>query len=210
MICYTTITGNYDILKEPLVVSEGWEYVVFSDRFIDSDVWQCHITEKHNREIKILGHKEFFNVPTLYVDGSIQIKGDLNEFVSRIPQWFTLWKHPHRSCTYKEAQAVIRLKGCKPTIVNQQMNRYKKAGLPGNWGLAACGIMYRDFSDPVVREMCNDWFKEWEMSCGRDQLSLPYTFWKRGFEMDLFDNLTMNKYFNWLSHDKNRHNPKAD
>ena len=30
-ICYTCITGKYDALIEPLVVTPGWKYVCFTD-----------------------------------------------------------------------------------------------------------------------------------------------------------------------------------
>lgn len=30
-VCYTVITGNYDILKQPRVLTPGWEYICFTD-----------------------------------------------------------------------------------------------------------------------------------------------------------------------------------
>lgn len=196
--CYTVITNNYDTLKKPYV-SPGWEYIVFSDHYISDPIWNCTVTSKHNRDVKIRAHNELHENLTLYVDGSIEIIGDLNAFCSEVPNWFSMWKHPHRDSIFQEAEAVIRLKGMDRRSVYSQMKRYKKRGY-NDIGLAACGVMLRDLSDSKVREICDDWYDEWLLSCGRDQLSLPYVFWKHGYEMDLFDNNVFNKYFRWLKH----------
>jgi len=202
MICYTVITNDYDELKEPFV-SEGWRYIVFSDRFIESEHWECYITDKHNRDIKIRPHKELFHEPCLYVDGSIEIIGNLNEFITEVPTWFSIWKHPHRDCVYDEADAVVRLKGCHPGLVKQQMARYD---IPKHWGLGANGIMLRDLSDSKVRQICERWWKEYQNGVERDQLSLMPVFHKMGYKPDLFGNDIMNKYFKWGKHEKVRHN----
>lgn len=195
--CYTVITNSYDELKDPYV-SDGWQYVVFSDRHLDSDVWDCIITEKHNRDIKIRPHLEMFENLTLYVDGSIEIVGNLNEFVSEVPNWFSIWQHPHRQCTFDEAATVISIKGMNSKRVWKQMERYKS--LPRNWGLGANGIMLRDLADEKVKQICELWWSEFNRGAPRDQLSLMYCFWSMGYKPDLFDNSIMQKYFNWLSH----------
>lgn len=197
--CFTCITNNYDDLKDPLVITPGWEYVVFSDKYLKSDVWNCIVTEKHNREIKIKPNTELHKNLTLYVDGSIHIIGDLNEFCSEVPNWWSMWKHPHRDTLKQEARAVVKLKGMNKELVRQQMYRYSKAGFR-DIGLAACGVLLRDLSDPDVVKLCNSWYDEWLNSCGRDQLSCPYVFWKHGYKMDLFGNEVFNKYFKWGKH----------
>lgn len=180
MLVYTVITNNYDTLREPEYITPGWDYVLFSDKYIESDVWECAVTDKPNREIKILGHREMFRKPCLYVDGSIRIIGDLNEFTRSIPNWFTAWKHQHRDCVYEEGEAVVRLKRIDPDRVKLQLDRYRSNGFPEKWGLAACGVLFRDFSDPVVRGICNEWWNEFERGVPRDQLGLPYVMWRRG------------------------------
>ncbi len=195
---YTVITGNYDQLKPPRVISQGWDYVVFSDKFLDVPPWNCTITEKHNREIKIKA-EDLYKGLTLYVDGSIEIIGDLNQFCSEVPNWYTAWRHPHRTTVKQEAKAVIRLKGCDPIEVNEMMARYKRSGFK-EMGLAACGVLLRDLSNPMVRKINNIWYNEWLNGPGRDQLSFMYAFFKAGYQPDLFDNETFNKYFKWGKH----------
>ncbi len=195
--CYTTITNNYDQLKPPRVISDRWEYLVYSDVFIDCPPWHCVVTDKHNRELKIKPNAELFQNLTLYVDGSIEIIGDLNQFCSEVPNWFTAWKHPHRNTVAEEVKAVVKLKGCDPEQVKAQMNRYK--AMPDDY-LAACGVLLRDLSDPIVRKINSTWYEEWLNSCGRDQLSFPWAFFKHGLKPDLFDNNTFDKYFKWGRH----------
>ena len=120
-VCYTVITNHYDTLKEPSVITPGWEYVLLTDHTVNSDVWDVRITTAHNRYLKINAP---FDGLTIYVDGSIEIIGDLNEFIAEVSQVFTIWRHPHRTCTFTEAEAVIKLKGMNPNEVYKQMQRY--------------------------------------------------------------------------------------
>ena len=196
--CYTTITNGYDELK-PCPEAEGWEYIVFADRFLDVAPWRCIVTGKHNRDLKIKSHGEMHRNLTLYVDGSIEIIGDLNELIKEVSNRFAAWKHPHRDRLEEEARAVIKLKGCNPGLVWQQVEKYTKEGYKGDT-LAACGVLLRDLSDSVVRDVNNTWYNEWVGSCGRDQISFLYSCWKHGIEPDLFSNEVFNRYFRWGNH----------
>ena len=197
--CYTVISpSTYDELKPPRVISEDWEYVVFSDKFLDVTPWNCIITDKHNRELKLLSNAELFNNITLYVDGSVEIIGDLNELIKEVPTRYTAGKHPHRDNLMQEAEAVIKLKGCNRSLVMQQVDRYINSGC--NEPLAACYVLIRDLNDPVVRRINKLWHSEWLNSCGRDQLSFGYSCWKYGLKPHLIEHEIFNKYFCWGSH----------
>jgi len=202
MICYTTITNNWDILKEPYI-SEGWDYVCFSDKFQNSPVWQTHVTSDHNRDMKIKPQDHLFAGLTLYIDGSIEVIGDLNEFIKEVGS-FAIWHHPERNCTYDEAKAVIRLKRSPRVTVHQQMKRYKECGFPEDWGLGANGVMLRDLSDLTIRRICREWMVEYKRSVPRDQLSLMYVCWKNGLKPHLFGRDIFSKYFRKHSHNRFR------
>jgi hypothetical protein len=196
-VAYTVIQGNYDTLKNPFI-SKGWRYVCFTDQPIKSDIWEIRpLSGKHNRDLKI-------NCPfqwlTLYVDASIEIVGDLNEFASEVPGWYSIWLHPHCQCTYTEAERVIDMKGMDELEVNDMMLRYMEEGFPRNFGLGANGIMLRDMSDKAVRQICRLWWDEFVEGPQRDQLSLMYSFWKSGYKPDLFSSEIMRKYFVWHRH----------
>ena len=62
-VVYTAIIGNYDELKEPKVISEGFDYVCFTDDVkLKSKVWKIIVVDnpqrldntRLSRKIKIL------------------------------------------------------------------------------------------------------------------------------------------------------------
>ena len=201
MICYTVITNNYDLLKPPRVVSKGWDYICFSDRHHDSKVWQTQVIEGDNRKVKILPQDELFTGVTLYIDGSIQVIGDLNEFVKEVGE-FAIPVHIERDCTYAEAKAVVRLKNIDRDTVKTQVSRYRDNGFPAHWGLGANGVILRDTSDIIMRRICRRWWIEYLRGAKRDQLSLMYTCWRHNIKPDLFSRKIFDKYFKKGKHNK--------
>lgn len=39
-VCYTVISGPYDTLKEPVIETDGWKYICFTDQELVSDIWE--------------------------------------------------------------------------------------------------------------------------------------------------------------------------
>lgn len=81
IVCYTCITGGYDRLKEPLVVSKGIDYICFTDNpFLKSKVWQARPIPKEldylsnvkkQRIVKICPHRYLKEYDiSIWVDGS--------------------------------------------------------------------------------------------------------------------------------------------
>jgi len=91
-VVYTAIIGKYDKLKEPKVVSEGFDYVCFTDDVtLKSPIWkivpvanpQGLDNTRLARKIKILCNfflKEYDL--SIWIDGSVLINCDLNIFLS--------------------------------------------------------------------------------------------------------------------------------
>ena len=183
MIIYTVITNNYDTLKEPKVVTPGWRYICFSDRPIQSKVWEVRLIENTpgiDRRIKIKGHDYFKHKVVIYVDGSFVIKGNLNVFISRISTNFSLLVNNRISCTYAEAELLLRRNMINPERWEMQKEKYQREGFPVNWGQGRNGLLIRNLSDPKVQEINERWWDEYQNGAQRDQLSLMYCFWKAG------------------------------
>ena len=53
-VVYTCISGNYDTLKDPTVVTPGWEYICFTDQKVISNVWTIRPLPKEIVEDKSL------------------------------------------------------------------------------------------------------------------------------------------------------------
>lgn len=194
IVCYTCITNGYDTLKDPLIVSKDIDYIVFSDRFQFSNIWQFRKIPddlkyldvvKQQRILKICPHRYLpeYNI-SIWVDGSFSIKGDLNKFI----QNYDLHKtsiysriHPCRKCIYDEAKACIELNKDSKEVITRQINRYETEGYPKNIGMVETGILLRRHNDRRCQIIDNAWATELLNESRRDQLSFNYVCWKNKF-----------------------------
>jgi len=199
LVVYTVITNNYDRLKDPVKKAAGWNYICFSDKPIQSKIWEWIPYHEDNRKVKILGHMYFDGV-VLYVDGNIQIMGDLNKLLTEIPQRFSIRKHNKRNCIFAEAKELQRRGMVPEKILIPQLERYFNDGFPTEWGLGENGIILRDFSDTDVQEINEAWWDEYCGGVHRDQVALMYCFWKQQTVPDLIDCSVITKFFRKRKH----------
>ena len=189
-VIYTAITGNYDKLKEPKVVTEGFDYVCFTDNVkLKSPVWKIlPITNPEGldntrlaRKIKILCNsilKEYDL--SIWIDGSVLIDCDLNNFidVNYHGEDIVVPSNPYRSCVYEEADECIKLKKDSQDIIKKQMEDYKSEGYPEENGLVGTRLMIRNHRSKKVEEFMNSWWNEVNLKSKRDQLSFNFVLWK--------------------------------
>jgi hypothetical protein len=72
-------------------------------------------------------------------------------------------------------------KGNKSALKNQ-CEKYKKIGLPEKFGLYECTVIAADLHNDSCAEIFDGWWKEFsESESLRDQISLPFVVWKKGF-----------------------------
>ncbi len=211
-IFYTAIIGKYDKLKEPKVVSEGFDYVCFTDNItLKSPIWEIVLVSNPQgldnsrlaRKIKILCNfflKEYDL--SIWIDGSISINCDLNIFldVNYHGEDIVLHTHPVRSCVYEEAEACIALDKDDPEIINKQMEGYKSEGYPAANGLVNTGLMIRNHRSKKVKEFMNSWWNEVYSKSKRDQLSFNFVLWKHQLSVGYCDfKKTFSSDFEWHS-----------
>lgn len=203
---YTAITGNYDKLKEPKIVTAGWDYICFTNNPNDvtSDFWDVRYAEdldidvaRLSKKIKILVHEFLPEYDlTFWHDASLTINVNLDEFVKEKHQGsFSVMKHPARHCIYKEAFTVIKEKIAPERIVKAQTDRYRQAGFPDLLGLTANGLMIRE--QGVDKKFFQLWFNEVKNGCIRDQLSFMYVMWKYPIQYYMFED-----YYELLNREK--------
>ena len=191
-ICYTSITGNYDNLKEPTIISEGWRYICFTNNpNISSNAWEIlpiptELTTlsdvKTQRMIKICPHRYLPDYDEcIWVDGNITIQCDLNEFTSQYcNNEFCTVKHYARNCIYDECNAVISIRKDTRTHAEEIKAKLKSEGYPRNFGLAETNLMYRKNTTSVKR-ICEAWGEQMLTNgTHRDQLTFNYVLWKLG------------------------------
>jgi hypothetical protein len=190
----TYIVGGYDTLKDPAVVTPGWDYLCFSDVGLGSDIWRpipldgrplgVSCPKRRSSLIKIL-HHQFVDASydvCITVDGSLLVNCDLDAFLEEF-WWgrdavFAVAQHPRRSCLYAEAEAVLERSLDDPKVVQTQVWKYAGAGFPRDYGLFGTRMMVKNNRSKRLREMCERWAEEYQKGSRRDQLSLTYALWR--------------------------------
>lgn len=189
-ICYTAITGFYDMLIDPTVVTEEWRYICFTDnKDLKSNIWEilpipvelCGLTNvKKQRLLKIMPHRylPFYN-ECIWVDGNITIQCNLNAFKEEFCKGdICTVNHPERNCIYDECDAVVKHNRDTSENVEEIMTKLKDSGYPEHNGLGETGLLYRK-NNEAVKRMCDEWGLQMLINTThRDQLTFNYAAWK--------------------------------
>lgn len=218
-VCYTCITGNYDNLKHPYIISQNIDYICFTDNMqIQGGIWKLipipnelkYLNNvKKQRIIKICPHRYLkdYNI-SIWVDGNIQIKNDLNKFVAQydLNENFLYTRiHPFRNCIYDEAEACVKMNKDTNFNIQQQIQKYKDDGYPAHIGMVETGILLRKHNNIKCQLLCNNWATELLKYSHRDQLSFNYVCWKNKYICGIMKNefklnSDCNMYFEWSRH----------
>ena len=112
LVVYTAIIGNYDKLKDPLIIDKGVDYVCFTDSDkIKSNIWKVvkvdylyRDSRRTARLLKVLPHKIFHKHKiNLWVDASFLIKGSVKNFCQKFyNNSLSCFPHNERDCVYEE------------------------------------------------------------------------------------------------------------
>lgn len=212
-VIYTAISGNYDKLMEPNVISPGCDYVCFSDKNIKSKVWVSRrFDEKFNdptltaKKIKILPHRYLSEYESsVWVDGNILIKDDINHLLKKSlnKKSLAFFNHPEYRKTLKdELNKCITLKKDDKKIMKKQVLHYYKLGYTDQASvLPACYIIFRKHNDKKITKTMEEWWAQILSHSRRDQLSFPYIAWKYYLDYTLLDHdKHFSKYFERKKH----------
>ena len=200
-IIYTAIAGGYDNLKSPRIGGGGLDHPRTRLAFVDNPVlcdavdrpgWQVRQMESicmdplmQAKRYKILAHRV---LPadtgySLWVDGKLEISDRLD-----VDGWaaehlgdrdIALFRHPSRSCLYREAYVCARKLVDDWTVIARQVNGYRREGYPRDNGLAECSVILRRHT-PDMSRLEEAWWTEVTNGSRRDQLSFDYVCWKLG------------------------------
>lgn len=177
-ICYTAIFSDYEELKEPTIVPDGWRFVCFTDQPLTSPVWEIvkmdviDTPQRTARWVKIMGWIDWQY--SMWIDASFEIKIDLNEWWSlRFKPPFSAAKHPLRSDIYREAEScIVNGRGDNGKVIVQAA-KYKAMGFPEYSGIITSGILLRE-NTPECIKLHEAWWKELNEQSVRDQLSFAF------------------------------------
>lgn len=174
---YTAILGNYDDLKEPTIVSPGWDYICFTDQDLKSDVWQIRKIDYEGdpqrmaRRIKILFNEYIDHEYSFWLDAAFHIHVDLNEFWKRYWQNpFSVPSHPARNDIFREIESCLANQRGNPEELLRQKADYEKLNLKRFNGIITSGVMMRKRTEQVV-DLCQQWWEELSKYSTRDQVA---------------------------------------
>lgn len=191
---YTCIIGNYDSLQEPLFKPGNVDYILFTDGSSPSNsAWKsidirsikgipALDASRVSRYVKLHPHLFLNDYDySIYIDGNIQPCGDLRYLIHHLnPYGFASCLHYMRNCLYEEFKACILKNKDDERIMRQQINSYRREGMPEQYGLTESNLLVRDHRHPVCIEIMERWWREIEKYSRRDQLSLSYVLWRMG------------------------------
>ena len=192
-VVYTVVVGDYDTVRDPVVINDEWDYILFTDnRSIQSSVWNVqHIENKEeldmnrfSRWCKVLPYeflKEYEY--SVYVDGCMQICGDVKEYIDKYSMDETMLcvGHCYSSDVYEEADLCIKLGKGNIDQIKNQIQYYEIQGFPRHYGLTSNNFIIRNHRDELLKRVMLDWWKEIKDQSARDQISMTYCCWKNDY-----------------------------
>lgn len=202
-LVYTAIYGGYDKLWQPKQINEGWEYRCYTDKPLDGKAWKIVGKRfpdignaKASKFIKIMQPMEDFD-NILWIDGCVEIVGDLDEFVSKLPKGdLIVARHPFNNTLQQELDACIRMNKDDHKIMKDQVAGYKN--FPPYIHTQNTVILKRgDLKASSI------WWEEVKNGSKRDQLSFGWAMYKANQPYYTFPWELVEKYFVWHKlHDK--------
>ena len=187
---YTASIGGYDAVRQPIVIDERFDYILFTDEVKEERVgaWLVRKVDYENedktrvaRYVKTHPHTLLSNYDaTLWLDASIEILTSFVyercvELLEKGVQLASI-QHPWRDCIYDEAYVVYGLE--EERKIMDWCHRLRKEGYPRHNGLYESGVLFRK-NDVGVVQLNEEWWNVILHHTRRDQLALNYLLWKR-------------------------------
>lgn len=199
-VVYSCITNGYDDLNEIRAfyfTPHDWDYVCFTDdetliqqktlgiweirplRFTEMDVI------RNARRHKLQPHELFPEYEeSLYVDANVNILTPyVFQEIARRKTDLLISAHATRKCLYEEFQFVLSGGLIDPELGTKQIQAYRNAGFPENYGLHETNVLYRRHHAPKIKTLMDEWLYWIENFTQRDQLSLSFALWKHGISV---------------------------
>ena len=198
-VIFTSVTGKYDSLPQPLVVNPNYDYICVTDQDEEKPdgVWRFMKNPNGNADLKrrsvwarLHPHLLFKDYDySLYIDGNVQIKDkafydyvdraiEQNVLIAQVP-------HPTRDCIYQELEQCLNVRKVTPWQYVRHRQKYSQSGLPHHWGLYENNVILRKHNDAQVLRISEQWWAEYNSISNRDQLSLMLVYWQNQFRPQL-------------------------
>ena len=205
---YTVITGDYDTIKQPQVITPGAEYFLFTNNheikdagvwrvaYLDEDEIDARIPEiasynacirniRLSRKVKMLAHKYLpsgYDM-SIYLDADMLIKDDFRGLSNLLNENVLMAAFRHSYCTSVRAEIEdLTNRGVvEQEVIKNQWQKYQEWGFRDDIGVTENGILIRRHNHPKMIELMELWWQEYLQGCLRDQVSLMPCIFKCGF-----------------------------
>ena len=215
IVVYTVLTGDYDHIKDPLYVSPGIDYLLFTNRDTKCKVWKTIKVENEgltdlllSRRIKMLP-QEYLPAEydfSVYVDANVIIFGDITMLTTKLNSHchFAVTAHSVRDSVKDELDELVRLGKVKEEIADSVYARYRAEGFKDDLGLAECTVLVRRCNNECLDSFMRTWWEEFSTNgLYRDQPSLMYCLSNEGYkDYELMEGHVMNNQFCTVIHHK--------
>lgn len=196
---YTAVYGGYDTLPAAVEQDVDVDWICFTDDpELQVDGWRVELAQgryEHPRmSAKWFKARPDLALPgyrwTIWIDANMQVDSPAfaREARALAPSGLGVFRHPQRSCIYREARASARTAPGKYTDqpLLEQVESYRAEGFPARSGLFALGTIARDRDVQQVRDLGAMWLHECERWSYQDQLSFPVVAWRLGLRPSVF------------------------
>lgn len=206
---YTVITGDYDTIKQPRVITPGAEHFLFTNnqKIKEAGVWKVIYLNKGekdgyvpknvnenvrirnirlSRKVKMLAHKYLpkgYDM-SIYLDADMLIKANLSKLFELLNDDNVLmaaFRHSYCTSVRAEIEDLTNRGVVEQAVVENQWQRYLEWGFRDDIGVTENGILIRRHNHPRVVKLMELWWLEYLNGCLRDQVSLMPCIYKCGF-----------------------------
>lgn len=198
---YTSIFGNYDTINEPMFKSENCDFFIITDQEIKNEsIWKkiesdfipgfSDLDNYHKSKFcKLHPHLLFPDYDySIWIDGNVQIVGDLYPLITRLKdKEIGMYGNPLHNCIYTEAEYMIQNRRVDKKNVEHQLDYYQYKGFPKKFGMRECSIIVRHHKSKECIEIMKDWWEHLNKFTMRDQLSLPFILYEKGYKIDYIE-----------------------
>lgn len=206
----TAVYGGFDNVA-PLPADHGFDdaVLVTGDRDLQVPGWRTLYvpgTGRHRLDAKTAKLAPWRFVDTaasVWIDAACEVvDGGFRAWLDQHePVELRAWSHPEpRTCLYAEAAYCQDWPKYRDQPIRDQVAAYRKAGMPEDFGLYACGTLaWRHTAN--AQAFGEAWLLEQYRWSIQDQIALPYLLWSRDITFAPFDGHEYaNPYLRWRPH----------
>lgn len=191
-VIYTALIGDYDSIRQPLVVDDRFDYILFSDclNVEQIGVWQVRKVDYYNdiqtkiaRYVKTHPHTLLSEYKaSVWIDASFLITSTY--IYERTIELFSnntlIAAHLHQdwTCTYQEMLGMMRNQWESEDVTLCWGHYLRKEQFPRGIGTWETGVLFRLHTNPLLSQFNDMWWHCIENYSRRDQYSFRYVLWR--------------------------------